>query len=203
MKKQSPLYTLKERFSFLKSWVKNPRAMGSIIPSSPAIGKLMGKHIKLQDSYVIEIGAGTGTLTQGLLKTGIPAKNLILVEINKSLIKHLRRKFPQLTIIQGDAQNLQEILPDYTKGKISTIVSGLPFVSLPKKVSYNILKSIEIILPENGKFLQFSYLLWKSPIKVEKFGFHAQLLGRELFNFPPATVWEYSKKPASSCNLAA
>lgn len=189
-------HSVKEAFSFLKSWAKNPRVTGSVVPSTPLIGQCMGENLdRDKEGYIIEIGVGTGTLTQGLLKAGISYKKLVLVEINKNLVKHLHRKFPDLLVIHGDAQELERILPKHIKDNIYAIVSGLPFVSLPKKIGSNILRSIERLLPEEGIFLQFTYRLWKNPLKDSNF--EAQRIGRELFNLPPATIWSYRKKKNS------
>jgi len=196
MRTQKARHTIKENFSFFKSWARSPRTTGSIIPSTSSIGHTMGGYINLErDGYIVEIGAGTGALTQGLLKSGIHYKRIILVELNKNLVKHLNRKFPDVLVIHGDAQKLEELLPEHIKKDVQAIVSGLPFVSLPKKISYNILQAIEKLLPEKGIFLQFTYRPWKSPLKSANF--IGERIGREFFNFPPAAIWSYRKKENS------
>lgn len=195
------LKKIKENVAFLGSWAKNPRTTGAIAPSSPAIGRLMGRFLIRQKifsenstAYVVEIGAGTGSLTKGLLDAGVDPSRLILIELNSNLAQVLQKKYPHIMTIHGDAQYLKDLLPSKVVNNLAAVVSGLPFVSLPKKVSETILNEVSNLLPPAGCLLQFSYLPRKSPIDGRKFSFKAKRLGRALVNIPPATVWAYIKE---------
>ena len=56
---------------FLRRWLANPLQMGSIIPSSPALGRQVARLIERhEDEVVLELGAGTGAITRALLAGG-------------------------------------------------------------------------------------------------------------------------------------
>jgi 16S rRNA (adenine1518-N6/adenine1519-N6)-dimethyltransferase len=75
---------------------------------------------------VVEIGAGTGQLTDALLAAG---HTVVAVEVEERLIPHLRRRFegnPRLEIVCGDARDieLEEIVP---AGRPFCVAGNLPY----------------------------------------------------------------------------
>lgn len=75
---------------------------------------------------VVEIGAGTGQLTDALLEAG---QTVVAVEVEGRMIPHLQRRFegnPRLTIVQGDARDIElgEILPP---GRPFCVAGNLPY----------------------------------------------------------------------------
>jgi len=102
------------------------------------------------------------------------------------LAKRLRQQFPDIRVIEGDARQL-EILLGQDIGKISTIVSGLPFRSLPQPDVDTIKQQICQLLDNDGVFVQFSYNLLVSmtfpdPQLVSK---NSHIVWK---NLPPARV---------------
>lgn len=184
-----------ENFIFLKRLIKNPRSLGAIAPSSKQLARFICNHIHYNEAdYLVEIGAGTGRFTRALLQFGVPASRLIVIELDPELAQYLRMNFPAVTVIQGDATLLASLLPLETKGRVRTIISGIPMVNLPKKIQKGIMDACFDVLDENGSVLQFTYGLI-SPISVKDFGLHGEKLGRVMQNIPPATIWRYSKVP--------
>jgi 16S rRNA (adenine1518-N6/adenine1519-N6)-dimethyltransferase len=56
---------------------------------------------------VVEIGAGTGQLTEALLAAG---HNVVALEVEERLVAHLQRRFagePRLRVLQGDARDVE------------------------------------------------------------------------------------------------
>ena len=58
------------------------------------------------ESFVLELGPGTGAVTDALLKHGLREDRLIAIENNPTLAKLLRKRFPRAQIITGDAWDL-------------------------------------------------------------------------------------------------
>lgn len=175
--------------------LKNPRSLGAIAPSSKYLARFICNHIHYKEGdYIVEIGAGTGSFTRALLQFGIPASHLIVIELDKELAQYLRLNFSNLTIIEGDATLLDSILPEEAKGKVKTIISGIPMVNLPKRIQKGIMDACFDVLDAEGFVLQFTYGLM-SPISIKTFGLYGQKLGRVMQNIPPATIWRYSKVP--------
>lgn len=57
-------------------------------------------HIQSTET-IVEIGPGTGALTEWLTK--VPAKKLVLVEADRDLVPRLEEKYPHAMIVAGDA----------------------------------------------------------------------------------------------------
>jgi len=182
---------LAEHALFLKQVIRNPRAMGSIAPStrylSGVIGRLAASSL---DGPVLEIGAGTGSFTRAMINAGIDESRLHIVELNGGLCRHLRQQFTRANVVHGDATRLREFLPPETVGQFLMVVSGLPLANMPRPVSQAIISEIKACMAPDGRYLQFTYLPF-SPVSVSRHAFHGQRKAWVLRNVPPATVWQY------------
>ncbi len=97
---------------FFKRWLANPLQMGSIVPSSNALcQRIVRQTRRTGDEVVIELGAGTGVISQALLDSGLPAERLFVVEIVPDMAAHLRRVLPGVNVIEGDARSLPALIP--------------------------------------------------------------------------------------------
>src|ERR1700690_1325198 len=87
---------------FLRGWFANPQGTGSVAPSSPQLAAAMARWLpRNPESYVLELGPGTGAVTDALLKWGLREDRIIAIENNPTLAKLLRKRFPQAQIITG------------------------------------------------------------------------------------------------------
>ena len=152
-------------------------------------------------AFLVELGAGTGSFTQALLDAGIPPEQLIVVELDPCLFGYLKKRFPHLTAICGDAQNLKQLLPADLHAKIHTVVSSIPMVTLPRSVQQNILTASFQLLGDEGTFYQFTYSPFSS-IATRKLALAKRRIGVVLRNVPPATVWAYRKAPDTRLETA-
>src|ERR1700690_635205 len=92
---------------FLRGWFANPQGTGSVAPSSPQLGAAMARWLPRNPaSFVLELGPGTGAVTDALLKYGLREDRLVGIEKNPALAKILRKRFPLAHIIIGDAWDL-------------------------------------------------------------------------------------------------
>lgn len=135
----------------------NPRAMGAAFPSAPALASHMAAQVPLdRDGWVVELGGGTGVVTAALLKHGVPPWKLVVVERSPTLANHLRQRFPQLRIIQGDAAQLGQLLGS-PHSPLASIVSSLPLRSLNPATTRAIGHQFEALLQPGGLLIQFTY----------------------------------------------
>lgn len=182
-----------ENVLFFQRLMKNPRSLGAIVPSSKKLGAFMCRHVDCAEGeYVLEVGAGTGSFTQALLKSGIRLDQLIIIELDGELVAFLKERFPQATIIQGSAADLISLLPEGVAGRIRTIVSGIPMVNLSKSLQKEIIESCFSVTLPGALMLQFTYRPIV-PFPAKKFNLKAKHLGTVYLNFPPATVWSFKK----------
>lgn len=188
---------MKESLLFLKRWLTNPLRLGTCFPSSKALGRLMAKCVKEEwngEDDIIELGAGTGRFTRALLEGGIPQERIIAFELDKELASYLRKTFPGITVIEGNACFMKHLLQqEYSQHRaIGVVASGLPMLAFPKIVKDKIMTESFDLLREGGSFVQFTYSPFSS-VNCERFGLLKKQKGWILGNFPPANVWAYKK----------
>lgn len=185
---------LRDVFKFTTRFFSRPRFTGSILPSSPFLGKAMAIFAKANsEEVVVELGPGTGPVTAQLLKAGVKPANLYCVEFDKELCDILKRRFPEVTIINESAENLQKILQS-EKRKVCAIVSSLPFLSLPKQVGKKIIEESESVLCKGGRFVQFTYNLNRNPDDIGFENMQHLQFKKVYLNVPPARVDVFEKQ---------
>ena len=179
---------------FLRRWAANPLQMGSIVPSSGALCRRVVRQTQWQgDEVVLELGAGTGVISRALLDAGLPREKLIVVEIVPDMARHLASALPGVCVVEGDARDLPSLLPAAVRGRIGTVICGIPLVLLPLAEQRRFIQAIELVAPGRG-FLHFSYCA-TSPLPSAKHGLVAKREAWTPLNFPPASVWRY--RPAA------
>ncbi|MBV6303654.1 methyltransferase domain-containing protein [Candidimonas humi] len=145
---------------FIQELFTQPGAVGAICPSSRYLARNMARQVPAEsDGLVIELGAGTGAITQALLDHGVAPEDLMLVEYSRPFVQRLRQRFAGLNIVHGNAAELARLVP--AGRKIRAIVSSLPLCSLPEHQTRAILQQWQTLLGRDGVAIQFSYHLRK------------------------------------------
>ena len=188
-----PSELMKEGELFFRQWLRSPKSMGSVIPSSRVLARAVAAEVAWQPGqYVVELGGGTGAISQGLIERGIPRDHLIVIELDTALHAYLKERLTGCLVIQGDATRLPEILARHEIGEIGTVISGLPMVGMPFEFQQAIIEQGFKVMRPGGFMLQYSYSPI-APIPAKKLGVKARIARYVLWNFPPAAVWCYTK----------
>ncbi len=179
---------------FLRYWIRAPLRTGAVIPSGMGLARAMAEQVDFaRDGAIVEVGAGTGSVTRALLDWGVPPERLVVVERNAAFCRHLRAKFDDLLVVQGDARYLQSLLARHDVQRVGTVVSSLPLLSLSGTAQQAILKESFDMLGTAGSYVQFTYGLL-SPVDRSlrrSLGLRGRLADRIWRNLPPASVWCY------------
>ena len=189
--------SLNEARLWFGMWLRNPRHIASLAPSSAALAQLMAKRVPLSlDQPVIELGAGTGAVTRALLYAGVAPANLVVVERDAQLASLLRTRFPGTHVIQGDAVQLQRLLHDRGITSIACVVSSLPLLTLPMRAQIAILRASFTLLDEGGELIQYTYSPFSpiAPRILKRMALSGQRIGHIWRNVPPATVWAFRER---------
>jgi len=185
--------------TFLGRWLRSPRQMGAIAPSSRFLARAIARQIPRaaldETSPVIELGGGTGSITQGLLEAGLKPERLYVVERDQHLVELLRRRFPLSTVLCGNAEALAELLAPLGVRQAAAVVSGLPLLLFSEASRARLIESAFSLLGTGGPFIQFTYGA-KSPVPPHLHGLAARRSALVLRNVPPAFVWTYRRAPA-------
>ena len=183
-----------EYWMFLRELARAPLRTGAIAPSSAALATLMASQIDPHAGYIVELGPGTGRLTEALLERGVPEHRLIAVEANPRFAELLAKRFPRTLLRSARAEELwREPLPH--QDEVTAVVSGIPLPALGLQGQAAILRDWYAALPRARGFYQFSY----SPVspvpagRLREWGLELTRLGAIVFNVPPAAVYRFRR----------
>jgi phosphatidylethanolamine/phosphatidyl-N-methylethanolamine N-methyltransferase len=187
-KKKLPL---DDEMQFIRSWIEKPLSTGAVMPSSKALARVMARYVDPQASGpVIELGPGTGPVTEALVQRGIDPKRLLLVEFNPDFCRLLRTRYPAATVVQGDAYRLRRLLGALVREPAAAVVSGLPLVTKPLRTRLRLISDAMSLLAPGAPFVQFTYAM-VPPIPKALSGIKAEASELIWMNLPPARVWVY------------
>ena len=175
---------------FLFKYIKNPKYVGAVAPSSKFLANKMLDTIDFKKAKcIIEYGPGTGVFTEKILSRIREDAIVVLIEIHKEfydILVDLYGHKDNVIIVNDSAEYIDEILNENSIYKVDYIVSGLPFSSLPKEISNTILSKTKMLLNANTEFITFQYTLFKLGLFSEYFDNISY--ERVIRNLPPAYV---------------
>ena len=184
---------LDDEVRFLRSWIEKPLHMGAVMPSGRLLARTMAQYVDRDaEGPVVELGPGTGAITNALIEHGVDQKRLVLVEYNPGFCALLRERYPQAKVVQGDAYALRDALWDVLKAPASAVVSGLPLVTKPMLTRLRLIRDAFVALAPGAPFVQFTYSV-VPPIPKSLPGVSTEASERIWMNLPPARVWVYRK----------
>ncbi len=182
---------LDDEMQFIRTWMEKPISTGAVMPSSRVLARAMARYVDPNSTGpVIELGPGTGPVTEALVRHGVDPARLVLVEFNPDFCRLLRTRYPAATVVQGDAYRLRRLLGDYVDEPAAAVVSGLPLVTKPLRTRLRLISDAMTLLADGAPFVQFTYAMLP-PIPKELSGIRAEASELIWMNLPPARVWVY------------
>ena len=163
------------------------------MPSGRLLARTMAQYVVVDSNApVVELGPGTGAITNALIERGIDQKRLVLVEYNPGFCALLRDRYPQAKVLHGDAYSLRDTLWNVLGAPASAVVSGLPLVTKPMQTRLRLIRDAFLALAPGAPFVQFTYSV-APPIPRSLPGVSTEASERVWINLPPARVWVYRK----------
>lgn len=185
---------LDDEVRFIRSWLEKPLSIGAVTPSGRFLARTMARYVDIDaPGPVIELGPGTGPVTEALVERGVDPARLVLVEFNPVFCRLLRSRFPEATVVQGDAYSLKRLLESLLKEPAAAVVSGLPLLTKPVKTRLRLINEAFALLRREAPFIQFTYSMTTPPIPKGLSGVKTEASERIWMNLPPARVWIYRK----------
>jgi len=176
---------------FFALWLQKPLRIAAANPSGARLADVVARCIDLaRPGPVLELGAGTGSLTQGLVRAGCPPERIIALEREPALVAVLRREFPTRTVIAGDATRIGEQLAGGV-GRLAAVVSSLPIKWFPVAAQYAVVRPCLDLLGPGGCFIQLTNAFC-SPLPIDRLGIAGREVARVWRNLLPAQIWAYS-----------
>jgi len=183
----------------LRSWSRDPLAVGLPIASSYWTSRRLAEATLAaavsKAGAVLELGAGTGAVTQALIEAGCAADKIVIVEQDEELCRQLGRRFPRLLVVHGDALDLGNSLNGLRPPSVRVVLSGLPMRAVPRGAAAACYLDALQLMPSGGAIIQYTYGL-RPPVDPDAAPcLQAEFIGREWRNFPPMGIWRYRARP--------
>ena len=187
---------LANQWRFLLTFLSKPMRIACPAPSGRRLAEAIAAQIEPSDDPILELGPGTGAVTEAILARGITPSQLIAVESDKDFAQLLRERFNDSKILEGDAFALEEVL--HVAGcdkKFGAIICGVPVLTQPMHVRRHLLTTVIQWLQPGSPFVQFSYssrppIPPHEQIRVH----HAETVWE---NLVPMHIWVY-RAPAAA-----
>jgi len=182
-----------DELRFIRTWLENPLKVGAVTPSGKILARTMARYVDPNsEGPIVELGPGTGPVTDALIKNGVDPVRLVLVEFDPAFCRLLQERYPQATVVQGDAYGLRQLLSTLLIKPAAAIVSGLPLMTKPLRTRLRLINDALNLLKPGAPFVQFTYAV-VSPIPTRLSGVRAERSEPVWLNVPPARVWVYRK----------
>jgi phospholipid N-methyltransferase len=170
---------------FLSKFLRHGVAISSVVPSSAFLARAVVGDIDWAScKCIVELGAGTGPITEAILKKAPPTCKAIIIERDADFCARLRERFPNADVVQADAVDLERVLDERGVGKVDHFICGLPLPSFPREPAHKILDVVFRRMAEKGSFRQLThmpYVYYQMYRRYfEKVRFHFVL-----YNLPP------------------
>jgi len=182
-----------EGLLFLRRWLAHPLRMGTMLPSSAAMGRLVAQALpEPAGRFVLELGAGTGAISQALARR-MPQEQLLLVEVDDELCHWLCRRFPRATTLCGDALDLARLAPGAAVQQgVCAVVSGIPVIRFPLAAQRAFVDQCFALMDRDGCLLQYSYSP-VPPLPCRPLGLERTRLGIVCSTLLPMFLWRFTR----------
>lgn len=153
------LDTVQRQVVFITKFFRSPRRIGAIVPSGSALAEEIVSQAHVgQANAVLELGPGTGAFTHQIITSMPRHAKLLSIEADADLAILLRKKFRDVYVAAGYAQNARRILKAYGFPSPDCIVSGLPWALFDSTTQQDILAEAKAVLKPGGIFATFAYI---------------------------------------------
>jgi phospholipid N-methyltransferase len=150
--------------AFLRQFRTRYHDTGALLPSSPVLARALAAQLRTgtPPRRALEVGPGTGVVTEAILHLLRPGDHLDIVEINEHFVALLERRFAeeplfrsrrgQTTLTHAPLQQLPG------SGLYDYLISGLPLNNFAVPLVADIFAAYRRLLKPGGVLSYFEYL---------------------------------------------
>ncbi|MCZ6649762.1 MAG: methyltransferase domain-containing protein [Acidobacteria bacterium] len=148
-----------DHLGFFRQFARSPIRTGAVIPSSSRLARMMISQADLHRAEtVLELGPGTGIVTEIILENLAQDARFMALEINPAFATATRRRCPAADVVNGDAADARKHLAARGLNGTDVVISGLPWAAFPGSLQDRILSAVQDVLRPGGRFTTFAYV---------------------------------------------
>lgn len=147
-------------FVFARNFFKNPRMLGSVIPSSRFLVNQLLRDVDWENARVIvEIGPGVGTISREILRRMRPDATLLVFEINDDFVQHLRHNLrdTRMRILHRSGAEVHDALRELRLGEADYVFAGIPFSIMSDEDRMEVLRNSHSALRRGGVMMVYQF----------------------------------------------
>lgn len=150
---------LSDTILFTRKLLAKGRSIAAVTPSGETISRMMTREVEFsRPCTIVELGAGTGAITKVITSRLQQHNRFVAIELDQDFVEILRERFPNHTILRGDACDMEEPLAKLGIRKVDYVVSGMATPSLPVRSQERLHHWLRKLLDPNGKFIQITFV---------------------------------------------
>ena len=137
------------------------QTIASVAPSSRHLARAMLDGLPIDETRtVVELGAGTGAITQVLLETLPPQATLLAFEINPEFVRHMEDRFsdPRLVLLNTPAECLGDELRKRELERVDAVVSSLSLRFMADRRKRILQEALAPFMDERSVYTQYQYI---------------------------------------------
>ena len=197
--------------TFAAEAIADYKTTGAVAPSSRHLARAMLQPLVLKPGcIVVELGPGTGVMTQALLHALPTDSTLLAFEISDRFYSYLKKKFPdpRLVLLKIGAQHLPHELNKRGYERVDAIVSSLALGFFPDPQRRRLLESLVSMMDNESIYTQYQYVQGMEMQNGRLRRFSVRPLLDEYFdtvrcttvwrNIPPAFVFACRRKEVTT-----
>lgn len=155
---------IKDAFLFLREGLTNFRHTGSICATSHWAAKALTNPLRDRNcpQSILEVGAGTGSVTVKILKDMIEGDELTICELNPRLMKLLKKRLEDnedYNLHKNNIRFFTGLIQDLSEDRsYDVIVSALPFLNFDVKTVQEIFNKLSRLGHEETVMTYYEYI---------------------------------------------
>lgn len=186
---------MKAALQFIAGWVRDPRRVGAIAPASSRLATIICEEVRRSGAqWVIEVGPGTGAITQLIYDDRLRYQRIVAVERDHQFARRLAQAYPGIEVFHRCVSDIEKLPLDHA-GPLA-IISSLPLRSMQKHEAERCILALTRLLMrhDQSRLIQYTYSpSMKGPWLAAQVGLSWRRVGRVWSNLPPATVWSLAR----------
>ena len=179
---------------FFRGFLRNPKEVGSVIPSSRFLTRRVLQCGRVREAQtIVELGPGTGVLTREILERMPVDGQLIGVEISPHFASILESEFPdpRFSVFLGSATEIEKALVESGAEAADLVVSGIPFSTMSSGDGRRTLEAAKRILAPGGRFVAYQFRGHVRRMAEPVFGPGQTVSG--FWNIPPMRIYTWTR----------